>query len=89
MMKPEGLRTVMEYDKCGSRVVLRDEAFRAKLVAMAAVAGDSSSVRGYCRCSYCRYIHLSNRGVLLLFLESHGCRLSPETKKKKERTDVL
>ncbi len=87
-MKLEGLRTFVEYDNCGGRFTLRDEVFRAKLVALAAAAGESLSASRSCRGSDRRDTYFSDRGVLLLFLESHGYKRSPETKKK-ARIDVL
>lgn len=66
--------------------MLLDEAFRAKLVALPAVPGDSSLVCGYCCCSYRRYTYLSSRGVLFLFLETVAAD-EVHNEKKQKRTD--
>jgi hypothetical protein len=66
--------------------MLLDDAFRAKLVALPAVAGDSSLFCGYCCCSYRRYTYLSSRGVLFLFLETVAAD-EVQQRKKQKRTD--
>jgi hypothetical protein len=67
--------------------MLLDDAFRAKLVALPAVAGDSSLFCGYCRCSYRRYTYLSSRGVLFLFLETMAADEVQQRKSRQKRTD--
>jgi hypothetical protein len=68
--------------------MLLDEAFRAKLVALPAVPGDSSLVCGYCCCSYRRYTYLSSRGVLFLFLETVAAD-EVQQRKKAEKNGPL